>query len=122
MNTLDILLNANIPDLPEAEYKIKRLSKEMGGDVVFRVKALPFSRVAELRKEHDGEDMPLWIVLEGTISPDLRSAPLREKYGAETPIELLKKLLLPGEIEDLQIKIERLSGYKKNTLEEVIKN
>lgn len=120
-DVLDILLSADRPALPEKEYKLKRLSKELGADVIFKLRALSFSRVAELRELHDGADMPVWIALEGITSPDLRNRELMSKYGAETPIDLLKNMLLPGEIEDLQLRVERLSGYKMSTLEELKK-
>ena len=33
----------------------------------------------------------------------------------------LKKMLLPGEIEDISKAIEKLSGYRTNTIEEIKK-
>ena len=38
-------------------------------------------------------------------------------YGAATPTDLIKLMLLPGEIEDLGREIEQLSGYRTATLE-----
>ena len=46
---------------------------------------------------------------------------LLEKYNAPNPAELIKKMLLPGEIEDISKAIELLSGYRKNTIEEIKK-
>ena len=120
MDVLDLLLNAAPAKLPEKEYKIKKLSSECGGDVVFRLRALPFDRVAEIRRVGE-ETQNLHIVLAGVVSPDLRNQALLDKYSAETPSELVKKMLLPGEIDDLALRIERLSGYRSNVLEEVKK-
>ena len=36
-----------------------------------------------------------------------------------TPAETLKAMLLPGEIADLAIVVEKLSGYRRTTIEEV---
>ncbi len=120
MNTLDLLLKMEIPNPPEAQYKIKRLSKICGQDVVFKLRALSYSRTAEIiRAQH--EDMNVHIVLAGVVEPDLKSKELMEKYNAATPAEMLKKMLLPGEIEDLSRAIERLSGYRTDTIEEIKK-
>ena len=121
MDVLELLLNSTPAKLPEKDYKIKRLSKECGGDVIFRLRALPYSRVAEVRRV-DPENQQLHIILAGVIAPDLRNAALLEKYGGATPVDMLKEMLLPGEIDDLAIRIEQLSGYKSVVVEEIKKN
>lgn len=118
MNTLELLLNLEPQDLPEKAVRLRRLTKACGQEVCFRLRALPYSRVAEM-KEKEGADMALHIVLAGVVEPDLKNRELRERYDAETPKELVKKLLLPGEIEDLSREIEKLSGYRGMTLEQV---
>lgn len=44
-HVLDLLLRSGAPDvrknLPTAKYKLKRLSREAGEDVVFTLQALP---------------------------------------------------------------------------------
>lgn len=120
MNTLDLLLKMEIPNPPEAQYKIKRLSKICGQDVVFKLRALSYSRTMEIIKAQK-DDMNVHIVLAGVVEPDLKSKELMEKYNAATPAEMLKKMLLPGEIEDLSRAIERLSGYRTDTIEEIKK-
>ncbi len=121
-DVLELLLNLDPPELPCKQVRLKRLSELCGRDVVFELKALPFSRVAEIKKTHAGdEEMGLHILLGGVTSPNLKDKRLAEKYHAHTPAELLKKLLLPGEIEDLSREIELLSGYRTLTLEDVKK-
>lgn len=120
-NTLDLLLKMEVPNAPTKEIRIKRLSKLSGGDVIFKLKALSFSRVAELKELHAGEDMGVHILLAGVVSPDLGSSELKEKYRAATPAELIKALLLPGEIEDISREIEKLSGYRVSTVDEIKK-
>jgi hypothetical protein len=121
MNALDLLLRAEIPDLPEKEFKLKRLSTICGEPVIFKLKALPYNRAAEITKTQN-DDMNVHIVLAGTIEPNLKDAELLSKFNAITPAELVKKMLLPGEIEDLSRAIERLSGYRTETMEEIKKN
>lgn len=120
MNTLDLLLKAEIPNLPEKEVKIKRLSALCGEPVVFKLQALLYNRAAEISRNQP-EDINVHILLAGTVEPNLRDSDLMSKYSAVTPAELVKKLLLPGEVEDLSREIEKLSGYRKVTLEEVKK-
>lgn len=121
MDTLDLLLKTELPNPPEKSVKLRRLSKACGGDVVFRLRALPYSRVAEIEEMHRGGDMPVFILLAGCASPDLKNRDLMEKYKAFTPEDLVKALLLPGEVEDLSREVERLSGYRTLTFEEVKK-
>ncbi len=120
-NVIDLLLNLDPPRLPDKEIKIKRLTKLCGADVVFKIRALPYTRVAEIKKMSGEEDMSVDIVLAGVVLPDLRDKRLCEKYNAVTPAELLKKLLLPGEIEDISREVEKLSGYRALTIEDIKK-
>lgn len=119
---LDLLLRPDVVDvrkhLPTARYKLKRLSQAAGEDVVFTLRALPYGRTRQV-KESMAEDVDVMIVLEGVVAPDLREGRLLEKFGAVTPAELVKALLLPGEIDDISLAVERLSGYRQATLEEV---
>ena len=119
MDALELLLNSERPNMPEKEIKLKRLSKACGGDVIFRLRALSYNRVAELQKADS--DMNVHIILAGVVSPDLKSEELKKKYNAVTPAEMIKAMLLPGEIEDISREIEKLSGYRAATVEEVKK-
>lgn len=120
MDTLDFLLKMDVPDLPTMQVKQKRLSEQAGGDVVLGLRALTYARSNEIRK-FTGDDLNVHIVLAGVTSPDLKNPALMEKFDAATPAELVKKMLLPGEIEDLSRKIERLSGFRIDTLEDLKK-
>lgn len=121
-NALDILLQMEIPKPETADIKIKRLSRQAGADVIFSIKQLTYSRVTELQKqEGQGTEFDLHLALAGITSPDLKDAALLEKYDAPTPAELLKKMLLPGEITDVARAIERKSGYRIANIEEIKK-
>lgn len=48
-----------------------------------------------------------------------RSAGEPENETLAPAAEMLKQLLLPGEITDLSQEIEKLSGYRRRTIEEV---
>lgn len=94
-----------------------QLSEAAGAPVIFTLQALPYGRVQDIsRLEQDAE---LQILLAGCIDPDLKSTPLQHKFGGITPAETLKAMLLPGEIADLSREVERLSGYRRATIEKV---
>ena len=121
MDALQLLLSREkVLPVQEKEVKIKRLSPKGQEPVVFSLRSLSYNRVAELKKI-GGEDMKLHILLAGIKNPDLKNQELLDKYGAATPLDLLKILLLPGEIEDLSLAVERLSGYRVDTIEEIKK-
>ena len=112
----------NIPEGRTRQEKLvemKRLSSELGKPVYFKIRGLDFDDVARLSRK--GDEMNLYIVLNGVAEPDLHSAELTKKYSADTPVEAIKKMFLAGEIEDLARSIEVLSGYRSVTVEEVKK-
>ena len=108
----DILLQHEIPNKISKSYVHKRWSQEL--------RTLSYDRVEEIKELHQKETS-VYIVLEGVVAPDFRSKELREKYGCETTVDLIKRLLLPGEIEDISREIEKLSGYRVVTLKEIKK-
>lgn len=119
---LDILLRAEVPQPQTKEFKQKRLTKLCGEEVVFTLRELGFSRVAEIKRQHgDDGEMEIHIALAGIADPNLKDKALLDKYGAPTPAELLKKLLLPGEISEFAREVEKLSGYRVATIEEIKK-
>lgn len=122
MNTLDLLLKADIKEfvMPKKEIKIKRLSEKLQGDVIFKIKALSLDKIKEIRETNSNE-FNIHIVLEGVIEPSLKDKNLIEKFGVITPAELVKKILVAGEIEDIYNEISKLSGYNGSTVEEIKK-
>lgn len=120
-SVLDLLLGGTIPnvekDLPTATYKIDRLSALAGHDVVFKLKALPYGKVHDI--ERFTQDVDVNILLAGCVEPNLKDERLQEKFGGATPADVVKKMLLAGEITDLSQAIEKLSGYRRMTITEV---
>ena len=121
INVIDLLMNVKPVNLPEKEFNILRLSEECGKDVVFTLRALPYARVSDIRNVSE-DAQAIHIILAGVVSPNLKDKALLERFGAVTPAELVPKMLLPGEIDDLALRIEQLSGYKTVVLDEVKKN
>lgn len=120
-SVLETLLGGTIPnvekELPTAEYKVERLSALAGQDVVFKLRALPYGKVHDI--ERFTQDTDVHILLAGCVEPELKDERLLEKFGGATPADVVKKMLLAGEIADLSAAIERLSGYRRMTISEV---
>jgi len=115
-SVFDILMQNDIPKPQTKRIKNKRLSKVWGADVVLILQELPYSRVAELQQE---KEMNVHIMLAGVVDPNLRDQSLLDRHDAATPVELVKKLFLPGEVEDVSREIEKLCGYRVPTFETV---
>ena len=118
---LSLLLDSSLPDVrrerPRKKYEVKRLSRELGAPAVFELQGLPYGRVHELQRLT--EDLECHILLEGCVEPSFKDAALMAKYQAATPLDVIQAMLLPGEIEDLSRAVERLTGYRQNTIKEL---
>ena len=121
---VSLLLRPELPnvqkELPTAKYKVNRLSELLGTDVVFTLKGLPYGKVQKLRESLFG-DVDIHILLQGCVDPDLKDPALKDRFGGATPAETVKAMLLPGEIADLSRAVERLCGYRRQTID-VVKN
>lgn len=121
VSALDLLLGEDMPnlkkDIPTAEFEVARLSEAAGKPVVFKLQALPYGRVQDLARMTQDSDVA--ILLAGCVAPDLKDPKLMAKYGGATPGEMVKNLLLAGEIADLSHAVERLCGYRRVTISEV---
>ena len=122
MNVLDVLLRADLPDmrkdLPEKRIEMIRLSDLAGAPVEFTLRGLTYKQVRELQDR--SEDRSAYGVLYGCVDPNWKDPKLLDKEkGLVTPIDVIKSKLLPGEIEDLYIEIQLLSGYLRRTINDV---
>ena len=116
---LDMMLRPEIPsvqkELPTAQYEVKRLSRLLGEPVVLELRGMTYDRAMELKDM--AVDQEVHILLEGC--PELKDPELKAKFGGVTPAETVKAMLLPGEIADLSRAVERLVGYRQNTIREI---
>lgn len=119
---LDRLLRADAPDvrknLPQKQFEISRLSELAGTPIVFTLQALPYGRIQDIRQMPE-DDQEAQIAVQGCMDPSFKAQELMDKYGTATPIDALRAMLLPGEIADIALEVERLSGYRRRTITEV---
>jgi hypothetical protein len=131
-NSLDLLLKLNPEQMsrPSKKIEMKRLSQVLGEKVIFTCQAIYSDKFAEIQEQAvkigngqieniDTGEIQTFTVLEGVKEPNLKSKELREKFNCPTPKELVKNLLLPGELTQLYNIISDLSGFGSNTVEEI---
>lgn len=136
MNTVERLLkmDAGKVKTPEKEIKMK-LKKLNDQEFTFPCKAVDPEFIAELQENSiefaDGDidkikmyDTKVMTIVEGCPSI-FKSKELVEHFGSTTPKDLVKKLLVSGEMDKLKGEIDKLGGYdnkKKKKDRDEVKN
>ena len=130
---LDKLLNADEAPIPEKTVLIKRLG------IPITLKGISQKKIAKLRnrytrtvkgrkgapdtKEVDSEEFVLALIVESTVKPNFNKEELFNKYKVSGPVELISRIFLPGELEQLSEVAYELCGYEDEFEEiEEIKN
>ena len=122
-SVLDLLLRTDLPDvrkaLPEKRMAVKRLSELAGEPVIFTLRALSYKEIRDIQDKRR-EDQAVSAVLYACKDPDWRDQRLLSAVsGAVTPLDVIQARLSPGEIDELYVEIQKLSGYINRTLREV---
>lgn len=60
------------------------------------------------------------VILKGCVEPNFSDTEFIEKAGCRTPGDLINKVLLAGEIQDLVNAITELSGFEDDDVEELV--
>ena len=121
---LDMLLRSDCPNvlknLPTKKVECVTMSKRLGVKAVFTIRALPYGKAEQIRGMHSEQDTNLHILLNGCVEPDWRdSGLLNPAEGIVTPLDAIKNRMLAGEIDDIAMEIEKLSGFRMRTIREV---
>lgn len=124
LNTINILLKADANKLkkPTKTIEVNRLSKQLGGKIEFKLEAINANKYAEIQENSvdvdksgnvkvDMQKMQTFTILDGVTEPSLKSKELMEHFEVLTPIDLINKLFLPGEITTLFNEINKLNGF-----------
>lgn len=122
-SVLDLLLRGDMPDvrkaLPEKRMEVKRLTELAGEPVIFTLRGLTYQEIRDIQDKRR-EDQAVSAVLYACKDPDWRDQRLLNAVsGAVTPLDVIKARLNPGEIDELYVEIQKLSGYINRTLREV---
>lgn len=139
MSLLDKLLQTDagkLTEQPHAKFEIERLSTMLKTKFELDLSAVEPKRYAEIQRmgidigkkgnvrDVNVYEMRIMTLLEGIKAPDLKDKELLKHLNVVTPKELVGKLFLSGEIDDICKKIDELSGYEKDDdeVDEEIKN
>jgi len=104
---------------PQKQYLLKRIG------IPVTLKGLTNKRVSNIKKECteivkrrgkqskeiNEEDFETSLIAASTVKPDWGNTKLMEKYNASRPIEVIKKILLAGEMSLLSDIVLELSGF-----------
>ena len=94
------------------EWELKAISSEM--DEIIRsecTKKVPTGKRGQTKLELDENKYLGRMCAACVVYPDLKTADLQDSYGADSPDDLLKKILLPAEYTDLRVKVMEINGY-----------
>lgn len=135
VNILDLLLGADTGDikLPSKQVEITRLTEAFGAPFILTCKALSpdkFEEVQDMAVSIKGKDadieitlLQLLIVMEGVVDdagkPMFKNKELMLKFKAPSPKDLVRKILLSGEISSVYNVISGLSGFGEGAVKEV---
>lgn len=122
-SVLDLLLRASLPDvrknLPEKRVEVTRLTELTGEPVIFTLRALTYDETRRLQ-DKSREDQAVSAVLYACKDPSWGDKRLLDAAGGvATPLDAIKTRLSAGEIDELYIEIQKLSGYLRRTLADV---
>lgn len=135
VNILDLLLGSDVGEikLPTKQVEITRLTEVFGKPFILTCQALSpekYEEVQDMAVSVKGKDvdldvsqLQLFAVMEGVIGDDgkplFKSAELRSKFKVPTPKDVVRKLLLSGEITAVYTEIAKLSGFGDGAVKEV---
>ena len=132
MNIIDKLMKIDAGTLETPKAIHKMYVKKIGEELEFEIEAINAEKATEIQQKAikiengnvsdiDVYKTKVLTIMEGC--PMFKDKALREHFKAPTPKELINKLLLKGEVDDLVDAINNLSDLKEiEKAEDEIKN
>ena len=133
VNILDLLLGSDVGEikLPTKEVEITRLSQVYGAPFILTIKAITPAKFEEIQDmsidvkdaDIDITQLQLFTVIEGVVdatgAPMFKNKELMSKFKVSTPKDLVRAILLSGEIAKIYGEISELAGFGDNAVKEV---
>lgn len=132
VNILDLLLGSDVGKikLPTKEVEITRLSQVYGAPFILTIKAITpakFEEIQDMSIDVKGKDadiditqLQLFTVIEGVVdatgAPMFKNKELMSKFKVSTPKDLVRAILLSGEIAKIYGEISELVGFGDNAV------
>ena len=136
-NVLEKLLRMDakkITERPMRTYEVKRLSNIMGTPFVVTLQSIPAELYSDIQNESveikkgnvsgvNIQKLQLDTVIAGMKDPNLKDKQLLHHFDALTPVQLVNKLFIPGEISDMASIVSELCGFtSQKDVDEETKN
>lgn len=134
MNIVDKLMAVDagkIVELPTEEMEIVRLSKMIGEPFIIKLQAVHPQRYTEiqsmavnLNKKGGINNIDIYkqnthMILASLVEPNIKDRKLLDHFKVATPIDLIGKLFLAGEIDTINKKINDLSGFNEDDTKKI---
>lgn len=136
-NVLEKLLRMDakkITERPMRTYEVKRLSNIMGTPFVITLQSIPAELYSDIQNESveikkgnvsgvNIQKLQFDTVIAGMKGPNLKDKQLLQHFDALTPVQLVNKLFIPGEISDMASIVSELCGFtSQKDVDEETKN
>jgi len=112
--TLESLVKKGLEIKNRELQKAEIFVESLGGIVV--VEELPYQVINEALELDETDEM---MIYESVIEPNLKDKSLQDSLGCESPDDIVRILLKPGEVAALSKEIIKLSGYGSNSVRKV---
>lgn len=125
---------AKLAERPTKDYEVKRLSKLMGEPFVLKLQSIPADLYADIQsdcidiKKSAVDNIDIYklqfrTIVEGVKEPNLKNKDLMNHFNVKTPVDLVNKLFVPGEISDISTQITTLCGFEsQKDVDKEVKN
>ena len=136
-NVLEKLLRMDakkITERPTRTYEVKRLSNIMGTPFIVTLQSIPAELYSDIQNESveikkgnvsgvNIQKLQFDTVIAGMKDPNLKDKQLLQHFDVLTPVQLVNKLFIPGEISDMASIVSELCGFtSQKDVDEEIKN
>lgn len=123
--TLQDFLNNNVVEGVTKEVAISERFKDENGNILkFKIKPISQKALNTMRNKHtkqngnkivvDSSALSNELIINCTIEPNFKDTKSLEQIGVFSPEDYLNKVLLAGEINNLEKAILELSGFGQN--------
>ncbi|WP_298674600.1 phage tail assembly chaperone [uncultured Megasphaera sp.] len=136
-NVLEKLLRMDakkITERPTRTYEVKRLSNIMGTPFIVTLQSIPAELYSDIQNESveikkgnvsgvNIQKLQFDTVIAGMKDPNLKDKQLLQHFDVLTPVQLVNKLFIPGEISDMASIVSELCGFtSQKDVDEETKN
>lgn len=137
MNNLSAFLSQNAIKVENIKYiASKRFLDEEGNPIAWElknitsledeairkscIKKIPISgKRGQFTQEFDANGYIAKLISACVIYPNLKDAELQNSYGVMGEVELLNRMLIPGELNNLAAKVQEINGLN-DTMDELV--